>query len=155
MNSIRKILQKKVTKIIPYGLTLLGLCLLNKLSKAAFTTSASIRMLSHENPPSTPWAISFFPYKFVVGHFVKLKNLCLSAFFLICIFQTDPPYPILINPIYSYLFFLPDLEDSNAACLAFNFAAFSSSIIFFLSAFPSKRKFLCLGRESFIAASLS
>jgi hypothetical protein len=80
------------------ALTLLGLRLVNKLGEAAFTATASIRMFSHEYPLSTPWAISLFSDKFLIGHFIKLKNLCLPAFFLICTFQIDPPYSM---PIYS------------------------------------------------------
>lgn len=96
--------KKQITWIVPFALTLLGLRLVNKLGEAAFTASASIRMFSHEYPLSTPWAISLFSDKFLIRHFIKLKNLCLPAFFLICTFQTDPPYSMSIyscTPTYS------------------------------------------------------
>lgn len=102
--------------------------------KSALPAGKTVLMFSHENTFPTPGAISFGSNNFVLSFwFVKLVYLDLSFFRISYFF------------IYHYLLPLPLLSSAAAACLAFSFVAFSSSITFFLSSFDIFRNITYLG----------
>ena len=92
--------------------------------KSALPASETVFVLSHENTSATSRTISFGSNNFVFTF--SLVEL---------VYWTSPL--LVATCFFVCHYFLPLLffDSAAAACLAFNFVAFSSSMIFFLASF--------------------
>lgn len=103
---------------------LLWLFFVCKFGKPTFTTGISVFMICHKNTFATSWTITFASSDSVILDSIEFiyRNFALRCRLFICHYYLRP-------------LLVPDFDSDADACLAFNLAAFSSSINFFLSAF--------------------
>jgi hypothetical protein len=109
-------------------------CCPMEFCESALSTTVTIPMFSHEDAFPASWAILFrsnnFPFPLL---FVKLVYRDFPFASTSCLFICHYFLPLLV------------FASAAAACLALNFAAFSSSIIFFRSALDMFRSITYLG----------